>query len=267
MRSPDDAGVKGRIIVYRKHFLKLLAYPKPLRDQLLFELPILEGFRTGEVVTLRVEDVDFENGDIYPLDSKKHKHFPVPLDPIVAEHLAEYIKRKRLASGYIIRRGSGQGRWSIRHQETSILPETVFKAWQKYCKSLDITEMSPRMGRAYFACKWVHVDHKSVFSLMAIMRHEEFNTTVHYLSKIWDYEMLRSDFYQGMESPFASDCARGRSCPLSAPGCKCHAFTPRVEELPVIGECASFGSCHFATAGCRCKTYVPKVEAKPITAR
>ena len=254
---------ESKIIVYRKHFLKLLAYPKSLRDQLLFELPLLQAFRTGEIVTLRVEDVDFENGDIYVLDSKKHKYFPVPLDPRVAEHLEEYIKSNRLTSGYIIQKGE-RGRPAKEHQETSIVTETIVKVWQRYCIALDLPEMSPRMGRAYFSVKWHFVDGKSVYGLMAILRHTQFETTVHYLAKLIDYPSVRSEFYQGIETPFASECARSKFCPNSCHGCHCKAFTPQIEaEVPQIAECAQIG-CHFRAPGCRCKTYTPLATQQNI---
>jgi integrase len=82
---------EGRIIVYEAYFKQLLAHPKSLRDQLLLELPILQALRTGEIVTLHVGDFDFEHGDLYVLDSKKHQRSPIPLEPNVDRHSSEYF--------------------------------------------------------------------------------------------------------------------------------------------------------------------------------
>jgi len=49
-----DNSSAGKIVVYRGYFVRLLSVPKPLRDQLLIELPCLQALRTGEVSSLKV---------------------------------------------------------------------------------------------------------------------------------------------------------------------------------------------------------------------
>jgi integrase len=116
-----------------------------------------------------------------------------------------------------------------------IIPETIYKVWLKYDRLCDVPDyISPRYGRAYFACQWCLGPHKkSIKGLQAILRHVNINATQFYLDKIIVYEDLRAEFYEGIDSPFADECARFISCPLSIQGCKCARFIPITEKLTV----------------------------------
>jgi len=226
-------GAEGRIVIYRRHFEKLLAFPKPLRDQLLIELPTLEALRSGEMSSLRVEYVDFEHGDLTVLDSKKKKLLMVPLDPVVAVHLAEYIQVERLSEGILIRAlpnaphvGHKPGTKTL---GVGLSENTINWTWEKWCLRCCIPVMAPRVGRAYFATLWHFVQHKSLYNLMNILRHDDIQSTEHYLNKLVAYEDTKAEFYQGMKSPFASECNRSDKCPVAAPGCHCKFLQARVE--------------------------------------
>lgn len=266
-RNNENFGSPGVMILFRKHFIKLLEYPKPLRDQLIFELAILQAFRTGEIVTLKVNDIDFENGIIYVLDSKKHKHFPVPLHPIMAEHLAEYIHVRRLVpDDYVFKKDTRRGRPSKNPKSTPILPQTIHQTWLFYDDKLGLPPITPRKGRGYFAYKWAFIDHKSDFFLQTVMmRHSHAETTNHYKAMLVDWEAVREEFYRGLDSPFISECARSDKCPNSCPNCRCKNFLPQAEtDLPVIGECAHRGSCHFSAPRCNCKAFTPAIKTETV---
>jgi integrase len=218
---------EGKIVVYRGYFLRLLSIAKPLRDQLLIELPVLEAFRTGEVSSFKVECVDFDRGDLQVLDSKKQRFFMVPLDPVVAEHLAEYIRLKGLKQGIAFGAETKAGRKRKPNSKTkgAGLSLTFIQwVWRKWCMACGIPVMSPRMGRAYFACKWHYVDRKSMFALMTILRHDDILATQKYLAKIIDYDAVKTEFYRGMKSPFQGSCSRSDKCPMAVEGCFCRSF-------------------------------------------
>lgn len=217
--------VEGKITVYRGYFLKLLAVPKPLRDQLIIELPTLMAFRTSEVCTARKEHVDFERGDMQVLDSKKHKFFTVPLDPQVAEHLDSFIGENNL-TGVLFRPVQKAGCKGKNPYLSNTLIEYV---WEKWCREASVPHMPPRMGRAYFAVNWHIVEGKSLIGLMDILRHDSLLSTQKYLSKIRCYEDVKAEFYRGKKWNTQSQCARFNCCPLATKDCYCHMFTPKIE--------------------------------------
>jgi len=227
-KNPLD---EGRLVIHRGHFAKFLARPKDPRDQLIVEGPTLQALRTGEVSSLRVKWFDFDNGDLTVLDSKKKCLMMVPLDPVFAEHAAEFIRVQHLKDDdFLIQQ--------LRHHSRKVGSKTkgeglsnthIEKIWWNNCDALGIPRMNPRLGRAYFACKWHFVDHKSMFGLMAILRHEDIQSTNHYLARICDYLTVKAEFYDGLLSPIVSRCTRFSQCPMSKEKCFCRSFTASTE--------------------------------------
>ena len=219
---------ESRIVIYRSYFERLLVVPKPVRDQLMIELPTLQGFRTGEVSSFRVEYIDFERGDLKVLDSKKHKLFMIPLDLMVAQHLEQYTSEKGLTEGFLLRsnRKRKQGNKS---KGAGLTLSAIQHVWDKWCLAAGIPIMSPRMGRAYFAANWHFVERKSLYGLMTILRHYDILATQKYLAKIVDYLSVKGEFYQGRKSPFVSECSRSDKCPVAAEGCRCRMYSPNLE--------------------------------------
>jgi len=215
---------EGKIIVYRAYFMRLLAQPKPLRDQLTIELPTLMGFRTGEVCTAKKEHVDFEKGDMQVLDSKKRRLYVVPLHPQVAKHLDKHIKRLG-NEGFLFFRSRASG---PKGKEPHLSESQIQRIWRKWCEVADIPVMPPRYGRAYFAVDWHIVKRKSLYGLMAILRHESMDATQKYLAKIVSYEDVKQEFNEGIDSPFRTKCAQANACPLSTNDCRCRMFTPQI---------------------------------------
>lgn len=105
-RGEEVGNARSLSLVYRERFERLLASPKNLRDQLVIELPTLQGFRTGEVSSFRAEWVDFDKGILLVLDSNKHQLFPLPLHPTVAKHIMEYMQETGIKEGILRARTS-----------------------------------------------------------------------------------------------------------------------------------------------------------------
>jgi len=227
----SDSDSEGKIVVYRGYFVRLLSQPKPLRDQLLIELPTLQAFRTGEIGTVDTAHIDVEHGDIQILDSKKHRLFTLPLDATVADHLDKYIHSRNIVSGPIFKpeKRTRPRKPNSKTKGVGLSLSYIQRVWRKWCDICSIPYMSPRYGRAYFACVWHYVEHKSMFGLMTILRHDDILATQKYLSKIIDYAAVKAEFNRGKKSPFSSLCTRFDSCPLAAPNCYCRMFQPKIE--------------------------------------
>ena len=225
----SDCYSEGRIVVYRGYFIRLLTAHKTLRDQLLVELPTLEGLRTGEVSCSKAEYVDLERGDLQVLDSKKHQLFVIPLDPVVASHLAEYINEQGITEGLLFPPREIRNPRRAFKRGTGLTVGAIQSVWERCCKLAGIPVMSPRLGRAYFAVKWAFVEHKSIYGLMAVLRHQDILATQKYLAKIIDYDDVKAEFNRGKKTPFSHSCLHSVSCPLMAEGCYCRMFQPQIE--------------------------------------
>lgn len=181
---------EGRIVVYRSYFQRLLSIPKPPRDQLIIELPCLEGLRSGEITEQKAEWFDVSNGDLKVLDSKKHEIFTIALDPTVAKHFIQMD----IHEGYLI-----QGR---KHTGKGLEPETIERIWAEYCIRANIPILSPRVGRAYLATVEHFVLGKPTGYIQWLLRHDSLQSTEHYLSRIVSYEDMKTLFYQGKARMF-----------------------------------------------------------------
>jgi len=183
--SAQRERAEGKIVVYREYFLKLLATPKSLRDQLIIELPCLEGFRTGEVSTVRAEWFDVPNGDLQVLDSKNGKMYTLPLDSTVAKcFLQMNVTEGPLITG---RKHTGKGLSSCH----------IERIWSDCCWNANIPVMHPRLGRAYLATFEHFVLGKPTAYIQWELRHDSLQSTEHYLSRIVDYKDMKAMFYVG----------------------------------------------------------------------
>lgn len=231
---------EGQIVIYRDYFERLLNAKKSLRDQLMIEASILQALRTGEVASLRVEWFDFEHGILQVLDSKKHKLLPKPLNPTVWKHAFEYISQKGWTTGLLFRREQPGGS-KPEDPNAPLSTQAIFQVWRKLCVIEGIPPMSPRMGRAYFACVWCfgqppYLPKKSMKGLQVILGHTNIHSTEAYLNKIIDFNDVYREFYEGLESPFTSECIRAAQCPVAIEDCYCNKFTSNgAKKMTQIG--------------------------------
>lgn len=146
---PSRTKEKKSFIIFRTEILRLLAQPKPSRDQLVFELPCLMGFRTQEIATWRAEYINFASSDCEVLDAKKHRLFTIPLNLAAGKHAEETLNGE--VEGYVIKNQSNA--WQGRNKPLS--SRGLLGIWQKYAAQLDLwpspNEYSPIVGRRFFA--------------------------------------------------------------------------------------------------------------------
>lgn len=184
----------SKLIVHRRYMEKLLSSPLlKLRNLIILELSALNGFRGGEVLTVRVEDIDFENEVLFVLDSKKHKRIPLPLDPTLGSHLEKYMRDNNLTSGYLLQKFPA-GRPS--KEPTPLMNiKTIEEIWKRSCKRVGIPiVMKPTIGRAYFACMEHFYYGASAVEVQFLLRHNSLLTTVKYLNMIVDFEDRKNRF-------------------------------------------------------------------------
>ena len=171
--------------------LELLRCPKPAFDQLAIELPCLMGFRAEEVGTWRAEYIDFQHGDTRVLDAKKHQVYTVPLNTQAARHAEEVLDAR--SNGCVLRR----------RRHTSLDPEkpltrvAVWFIWAKWTARAGLPnalEISPIVGRRFFAAEWYYGQGLSLVTLQRILRHVHFETTVRYVQGLVFHEDVKRDY-------------------------------------------------------------------------
>lgn len=190
--SQKHEGNKRSFIIYREQMFRLLAAEMSAHDKLAVELPCLMGFRAKEVATWRAEYIDWEHGDTFVMDAKKHKLFLVPLNRSVARHAMQVLNGRR--EGYVIQNTSSAWRGRA---EKALSPIAIWYIWNKHTERLGLLnaeDISPITGRRFFAASWYHWLHLPLTTLSLIMRHADAKITLDYVMKLVFYEDLRMDF-------------------------------------------------------------------------
>jgi len=178
-------------VLYRRQMIRLLAWPKPAFDQLILELPCLMGFRAEEVRTWRAEYIDWQEGETQVLDAKKHVLRTVPLNTQAARH-AETVLHTR-SKGLVLQR----------RRHTSLDPDkpvsrtALWYVWTKWTARAGLpnaAEISPVVGRRFFAAEWYYGQGLSLVTLQWIMGHKHFETTIRYVRGLVFFEDVKRDY-------------------------------------------------------------------------
>jgi site-specific recombinase XerD len=74
--------------------------PKDIRDRAILLLLAVYALRSGEVRTLKLEDLDWEKGLLFVPRTKGRKREPYPLSPTVGQAIIRYLKEARPRSSY-----------------------------------------------------------------------------------------------------------------------------------------------------------------------
>jgi len=130
--------------------------------------------RTGELCTLRIENVNLANNTVRILDSKKKIYFDLFIDNETANLLRAYIEELGTKTGWLFTDEQGN------HART----KTVQRMIKRWARELGLNNnWTPRFFRYRFARNWI-VKGGSITDLQMILRHTQLNTTVGYISKI-----------------------------------------------------------------------------------
>jgi integrase len=211
------------------------------RDYLLIRLPMKIGLRTGELCTLRIENIDFNSRTFQVLDSKRKKFYPLPLDPVTLE-LIRLLIGKRL-EGYVFRQ---RKTWTVKGVDRPLRPNTVWIRVKTIGEEAGVHNFTPRLLRHYFAADW-HQQKKSLEVLRQIMRHKSLTYTQIYLARLVFFEDIQRAYDEVTSGPFVSEGSHGNSGP-----CK---------DCNIAHVCKYAGSLPDYAVGC---CYKPKMENTKI---
>ncbi len=149
------------------------------------------GFRPGEVTTWRAEYIDYSTGDTQVLDAKKKALFTVPLSHIVARHTETILNGR--STGLILRSRSN----AQTDPNRPLRSESIWHIWRKWTRLAGLPnarEISPVVGRRFFAAEWYYGQELSLVTLQRILRHSHFETTMRYVQGLVFHEDVKRDY-------------------------------------------------------------------------
>lgn len=211
------------------------------RDYLILRVMMKIGLRTGEVCTLRIEHIDFDDRAFLVLDSKTHElsPYPLPMDILTLQLMQDLIGEA--LEGLLFTRSR-----SWRHVKEGE-PLSIGEVWHiihKIGLKASVKGFKPRILREYFAFVWAHVEKKSLVTLQRILRHQSLETTSLYVQKLHSWEDMQREYNGVKNQPFVG------SDPL---------------RVSICNDCPNLGFCKFAplpscVEGCRFKVAKKEVE-------
>lgn len=182
-----------RWLVRKSDFEKMLNAPKDLMTKAMFRLLHDCAIRTGELISLRVCDIDFDNRSLTIVDSKKKKPFTLPLTTKSCVILAEYISVYRIKNWLFP---------SSRKESCHVTADFVQQCIKRYACKLDLNNWEkwcPRFFRRRFARNWI-LKKGSLTGLQDVLRHTQIGTTSIYVDSIrFESENSRKEFDSVME--------------------------------------------------------------------
>jgi len=151
---------------------RLLSEARRIKAQTIIRLLLATGIRSGEASALNVSDVDHEGRRIRVLDSKKHRHFWLPVDGETLEWIRRLTGPRRSGPLFISlktgRRLTDQGiLWAVR--------KPAQRAGLEGSR-----HVTPRTLRHFFANAWDDAN-GSIRKLQRILRHKHLSSTQRYL--------------------------------------------------------------------------------------
>lgn len=188
-----DAIIIRRVDVHRVH--DYAQQHCSLKHYLFIRLPMKIGLRTGEIASLKIENINFQNYSFQVLDSKKKRLYPLPLDAVTLQLIQDLIENR--AEGYVF---AHTETW--KHLEDKPLSNVyIWQVVKATGEKAGVQNFSPRLVRHFFAATWAIVEKKSIEGLRRILRHKNLSVTHRYLSRLVFFEDIQQE-YQQMQQPF-----------------------------------------------------------------
>jgi len=153
-----------------------ISHTRP-RNRLAIRLLIVTGLRVRELASLRVEDVDLDNGQVYVWSGKGRKQRTVLVDPETLQILREYCQGQDPKSELI-----GLRVRQIQYIVRSYAIEAGVK-WAEY--------VSPHRLRDTFAVQWVRRG-GDLESLRRLLGHADLSSTQKYL--VFEFDEVKAAY-------------------------------------------------------------------------
>ena len=225
---------------------------RSLRDYLFIRLPMKIGLRTREIATLTVEDINFEDRSFQVLDSKKHRFYPLPLDPLTLQLIKDLVGAQ--SEGLVFQHKT----YKHKREGKPLTNVTIWKMIKSIGEAAGVEGFHPRILRHHFAVDWHIVQKKSIEVLRQILRHKNLAVTHRYLSRLVVFEDMQQEYAELRNGPILETTQISVS--LKFRGNKNYEeFCSRCDREPVCKFLPDFCSSLYATS---CKHFLLKDEIK-----
>ena len=159
-----------------------------LRNYCMIHLMLDEGLRSGEVVNLRISNIDFQQNHVIIYDGKGNKDRIIPLSSQLKKYLHQYVTvyRPYTEHDYMF--------CSVREQ--SQVSEDVIKClFSRIRKKTGLSRLKPHLLRHTFATSFI-LGGGDLESLRIYMGHSSYEVTQKYLHLANVYSRMGSDVYR-----------------------------------------------------------------------
>lgn len=148
------------------------------RDLLIMNLFIYTGIRKGELLALKIQDINFEERKLFisGKTSKSKKNRSIPLHPLLIIQLKSYLETRKL-------RYSTTNQLIISIRQDSPLTQYGLKHWVSRYKKLSGVRFHVHQMRHTFACSLAKVN-ADISIIMKALGHSNIYTTQQYLRSI-----------------------------------------------------------------------------------
>jgi integrase len=156
------------------------------------------GLRTGEICSLKIENINFQEKTFHVLDSKRKRLYPLPLDALTLQLIQDLIGSRQ--EGYVFTREVYSRSWSHVKAENPLHVTTVLVTVKKIAEKAGVEGFTPRLLRHFFAAEW-HRQGGSLELLRRILRHKSLAYTQFYLSRLVYFEDLQGEYQKLQNGP------------------------------------------------------------------
>lgn len=186
---------------YTDEDLKILARkPNPDCDYTTYRSYVIvcfilaTGARTSTICNIKVEDLDFDKGEVRYRHLKNKKTAVIPLSNAIVRILQEYLHTWAV-SDYLFCSVTGQ----------QLTPNALWGGLRAYCEAREVTPLGAHALRHSFARVWI-INNGNAFSLQRMLCHSTLDMTKKYV-RLFDDD-LKKDFEQ--YSPLDTLCKTGK---------------------------------------------------------
>jgi integrase/recombinase XerD len=157
VKGYERSGISKTVVWKNLDEIDRLAEKAKVKHRLIIRILSRTGLRVSELLSLKVEDVDWENG-FFDIIGKGGKRRLVPVDNKTLEQLRNYIKWKKIESGNIFKI-TRQQVFNICKKYLGIKPHALRHSFAVHCirNGMDIVKLKEILGHSFLSTTSIYL--------------------------------------------------------------------------------------------------------------